>query len=208
MKRLWILFTVVLVLFLAACTPAKEEGDATVPAGDGASPETESIPALVTVTPTPRPAADLNMEETPLPVETDVDREGTTQPDMEVVTPVSVDLSKLTPAPTVVGTPQEMPMPGGIDPGADMLRAMSRDLANRLGINNSEVIVLEVEEVTWPDGSLGCPEPGFGYVQMLTPGFRVILEAKGEEYTYHAANAQNFVLCGEDGAPVPTPTSS
>ena len=131
--------------------------------------------------------------------------EETDTPDSEVVSPVTVDISKLTPEPTVVGTPQEMPLPGGIDPLQDMTRAMKQDLAKRLGINVTEITVVEVEEVTWPDGSLGCPEPGMGYIQMLTPGFKATLEAGGEEYTYHAAGPDNFVLCGEDGSPVPTP---
>ena len=87
----------------------------------------------------------------------------------------------------------------------DMTHAMRQDLARRLDIDISEIAVVRVEEVTWPDAGLGCPDPGFGYAQVLTPGFLAILETGGEEYTYHAANARNFVLCGADGAPVPTP---
>jgi hypothetical protein len=34
------------------------------------------------------------------------------------------------------------------------------DLADRLGVEESIITVASVEEVTWSDGSLGCPEPG------------------------------------------------
>ncbi len=34
------------------------------------------------------------------------------------------------------------------------------DLASRLGVDESIVALVSQEEVTWPDGSLGCPQPG------------------------------------------------
>jgi hypothetical protein len=72
------------------------------------------------------------------------------------------------------------------------------DLACRLGITENDVEVVSVEEVTWPDTSLGCPEPGMFYAQMLTPGFRIILRAKGKQYEYHTDKKRVVKLCPEE----------
>jgi hypothetical protein len=60
-----------------------------------------------------------------------------------------------------------------------------KDLAAKLAIPADDISVLESAETVWPDTSLGMPEPGHMYAQMLTEGFRVILEAGGEKYEYH-----------------------
>ena len=33
--------------------------------------------------------------------------------------------------------------------------------------------------MTFPDGSLGCPEPGMAYTQMVVDGFKIVVEANG-----------------------------
>jgi hypothetical protein len=38
--------------------------------------------------------------------------------------------------------------------------------------------VVQAEAVTWPDGALGCPEPGIVYTQALVPGYWVVVEAE------------------------------
>ncbi len=60
-----------------------------------------------------------------------------------------------------------------------------KDLAAKLGIPNHAVTVVESGEATWPDVSLGMPEPGAMYAQILTEGFRVVLGAAGKRYEYH-----------------------
>ena len=49
------------------------------------------------------------------------------------------------------------------------------DLARRLGVDPDDLEVISAEEVTWPDGSLGCPEPGMSYTQALVDGSKVVL---------------------------------
>lgn len=64
-----------------------------------------------------------------------------------------------------------------------------KDLAQRLNIAVQSIeLVGRVEEVTWPDASLGCPEPGMLYAQVLTPGYRFQLATGGKIYQYHATN--------------------
>lgn len=83
-----------------------------------------------------------------------------------------------------------------------------RDLAARLGIELAEIRVVEARTVTWPDSSLGCPEPGRMYLQVLTPGYRIILEARGERYTYHAGRQGPPFLCPPDRARAPVEEGS
>ncbi|MBB6569964.1 hypothetical protein HPO96_08145 [Kribbella sandramycini] len=69
------------------------------------------------------------------------------------------------------------------------------DLTKRLGIAETAVKVLGAEEVTWSDGSLGCPEPGMHYTQALVNGMRITLEADGKRYEYHSGGARPPFLC-------------
>lgn len=59
------------------------------------------------------------------------------------------------------------------------------DMAERLNILAEQVTVVALEEVTWPDASLGLPQPGMMYAQVLAPGYRVTLEAVGRRFEYH-----------------------
>lgn len=70
-----------------------------------------------------------------------------------------------------------------------------RDLARRLGVDPQQVTVVSTEEVTWRDASIGCPRPGMMYPQVLTNGSRVVLEAEGQRYEYHAGGRRSAFLC-------------
>ena len=74
------------------------------------------------------------------------------------------------------------------------------DLATRQGMDRSQVIVENVETVEWRDSSLGCPQPGMMYAQVITPGFRIVLELDGVRYSYHADLNRRVTLC-EDPSP-------
>ncbi len=57
-----------------------------------------------------------------------------------------------------------------------------------------------MEAVDWSDASLGCPEPGQVYAQVITPGYRVLLEAAGKEYEVHTDQiGRSAVICGPGG---------
>lgn len=68
-------------------------------------------------------------------------------------------------------------------------------LAAELGIGADAVRVTSAERTEWPDSSLGCPEPGKAYLQMITPGYRVLLHANGESYEYHTDLRDLAVRC-------------
>ena len=79
------------------------------------------------------------------------------------------------------------------------------DLVERSGTEASEITVIRAEAVVWDDGSLGCPQPGEYYIQMLINGYWVVLEVRGVEYDYRVSDKGSFKLC--EGANMPAENS-
>lgn len=77
------------------------------------------------------------------------------------------------------------------------------DLAARIDVAESSIEVVSSDTVTWSDGSLGCPEEGKMYTQALVQGSRVVLNAEGETYDYHAGSDGDPFLCPEERARAP-----
>jgi hypothetical protein len=96
---------------------------------------------------------------------------------------------------------------------APVQKAIDR-LAQKLNVPAADIRVASVEGVDWGDTSLGAPQPGMMYAQVITPGYKVMLEAKGRRYEYHTDMNQRAVLARVDGAKVtdqptqPTPAIS
>jgi hypothetical protein len=84
-------------------------------------------------------------------------------------------------------------------PAEEVVRLAREDLAGRLGVALNSVKVVSVEAAEWSDTSLGCPEPGMMYAQVITPGYRVILGADGQTYEYHTDTGSRVVLCRPQG---------
>lgn len=99
------------------------------------------------------------------------------------------------------GDLQVMPAPGVPDPSVAAASRAAQDLAGRLSIDVGAVELLASEAVTWSNSSLGCPAEGIVYTQVQTPGYRIFLSARGQEYVYHADQSGRAVLC-RDGRPV------
>jgi hypothetical protein len=75
--------------------------------------------------------------------------------------------------------------PTGPAPSADAASAAAaRVLAGQLGIPVDQVNVVSVEPQQWPDGCLGLPEPGEMCAMHVVPGYRIVLEAEGQRYTF------------------------
>ena len=65
-----------------------------------------------------------------------------------------------------------------------------KDLAKRLKIDASNVKERSVEDADFPDLSLGAAEDDEMSGQMITPGWRIRLEAQGQTYEYRADKNQ------------------
>lgn len=92
------------------------------------------------------------------------------------------------------------PVPKSVLDRADVLVAI-RDLAMRAGVGISQVTVAGYADVTWSDGSLGCPKRGVVYTQALVPGSQLILKVGGTLSSYHAARDKTFFYCANPAPP-------
>lgn len=90
---------------------------------------------------------------------------------------------------------------------AEKLQQLRSELASQKGLNAADVKVISAESVNWPNGAIGCPRPGAMYTQAIVPGYRVVLEAAGERFAYHASTKGQFRLC-KSGAGVVAPPAS
>ncbi len=81
------------------------------------------------------------------------------------------------------------------EPGDDPVAFAIADLAHRLGIPEEHVALIERQEVVWRDGSLGCPQPGMAYTQVLVDGSKIVLQAEGASYDYHQGGGRAPFLC-------------
>ena len=59
------------------------------------------------------------------------------------------------------------------------------DLTRRLGIDPDTIGLVSAEQIDWPDACMGIQTPGVMCAMVVTPGYRVILEAGGRQYEYH-----------------------
>ncbi len=92
-----------------------------------------------------------------------------------------------------------------------IIDAALRDLSQKLGrtLTRNNVDNWTWEQVQFPDASLGCPQPGQTYAQVLTLGFKFTFTVGGVVYDYRALNDGSRIFqCTASGAvPAgPTPT--
>ena len=66
-------------------------------------------------------------------------------------------------------------------------------LAADLKIPRDRIVVESVTAIDWRDSSLGCPKPDMAYLQVITPGHKVILSIDDQSYAVHEAKNRAFV---------------
>jgi hypothetical protein len=71
-------------------------------------------------------------------------------------------------------------------------------------VDPDSIEVVSAEEVTWPDGALGCPEPDGMYTQALVEGYRIVLDVDGQEVHYHGARGEPPFYCADPQDPAET----
>lgn len=107
-------------------------------------------------------------------------------------TPTSPPAAPVTPG-TVVPTlpPFDGPVP------AEAMAALVEETAALAQATVGDVNIVRAEAVTWRDGSLGCPEEGMTYIQVLVDGYWVVLEAGGQTYDWRIGEGGLPRLCPE-----------
>jgi hypothetical protein len=100
---------------------------------------------------------------------------------------------------TTIGPTQPSPS-SEVEEEADMdlVEPALVDLARRLKVPEDQIEVLEVEKVSWPDGSLGCPQPDVMYTQALVEGHRIVLGHGERVFLYHSGGDAPPFLCESD----------
>ncbi len=73
-------------------------------------------------------------------------------------------------------------------------QAAVKQLATNLGISESEVKVVSVAVVEWPDGCLGVALQGVMCPQIVTPGYLFTLGASGRQYEYHTNQDASMIM--------------
>src|SRR5688572_12708884 len=109
------------------------------------------------------------------------------------------------PAPAGIAPPKRIPLPAAARPSGEPVsiamvprevrRAVVADAARRLKVIESLVVLAGAERLTWTDGSLGCPQPGMSYAQVLVPGYRLTAKSAEGALVYHTDGSGNLALC-------------
>ncbi len=101
--------------------------------------------------------------------------------------PAAPDPESGTPAPA-----SSEAVPAGIEAAARML------LSEELEVDEGDFNLHSSEEAEWSDSSLGCPEEGMAYAQVITPGFKLVFGRAGTSYSVHTnSDGSHMVVCGD-----------
>jgi len=68
--------------------------------------------------------------------------------------------------------------------------AAKNDLAGRLGVNESEIKEISVQDTDFPDMSLGAAVGGEMSAQMISSGWKIKLGVNGDTHEYRADKYQ------------------
>jgi hypothetical protein len=86
--------------------------------------------------------------------------------------------------------------PTGVEAALQPFVALAvADLSARLGVVEGEIALVSAVFVVWPDGSLGCPQPGMAYTQVQVEGYQIVLAVGQTQYDYHGGDGQDPFLC-------------
>jgi hypothetical protein len=94
-------------------------------------------------------------------------------------------LAACAPAPvTTISTPTLTPTPAGIAP-PEFTPQLLTSAVKELNLQTDQVTVISVEEVMWSDSCLGVHIKNLMCADVITPGYRIILETPDGKYELH-----------------------
>lgn len=109
-----------------------------------------------------------------------------------VETPQSTNIPVVPTEIVVAPTPFDAPL---LPPMAAL--AAQKAMAAQLGVDAEDIIIAEIEQVQWNDSCLGLGGPAESCLQVITPGFRVILVHNDIGYTFHTNDDGSVLRQGE-----------
>ena len=80
-------------------------------------------------------------------------------------------------------------------------------VSEQLSVPLSRVSVVSAQPRDFPDASLGCPQQGFSYAQVITPGHQVLVEADGRRFDVRVAGTRGRICQGKAIASQPDTTA-
>ena len=213
-------------LFLASCgdiTPTSQpavQGSPTVEDIDGSAPAPD---ATTSVPPTAAPTSTVTSVLPPTVATESTRASDTEEPAIsstptstppEQPTPEATSLPEITRVVEGVAEPADAPSGPVLSPAelqglddAEVKRAIE-DLSSRLQVDSDQIQIVQVQEETYRNSSLGCPQPDRFYLQVITSGTRVVLFHGGKQYDYRVAGSivvlcalQEFKVAGEVDLP-------
>jgi hypothetical protein len=86
---------------------------------------------------------------------------------------------------------------------ADVMGRIQEHLARRVDAPADELAVRRAEARVWPDGAMGCPQPGLNYTSAPVDGYWIVLEHQGRDYDYRVSRSGLMVMCEAMAIPNP-----
>ena len=90
----------------------------------------------------------------------------------------------------------------------EVIETVMLALEKLTGAERSTFEVLAAEDTIWPDGALGCSQPGMTYTQAPVPGYHIVLEHEGRQYDYRSGGTRYLMLCLEPSGRIPSGTAA
>lgn len=72
----------------------------------------------------------------------------------------------------------------------------TKTLVKELDIDAGDAEVVSALEVRWPNSALGCPQKGLSYLQVVIPGYRIVLRHDNQTYRVHVGDGRAIICRG------------
>lgn len=80
-----------------------------------------------------------------------------------------------------IGPPSINPSDDFIIP-EDILESIKQGIADKLSVPIEDITIIDQKQVGWSDTSLGNPQPGFAYAQVLVDGYKITVQVGDDKH--------------------------
>lgn len=67
------------------------------------------------------------------------------------------------------------------------IEVLKNKLAKLINVDPEDIQIESIQKVEWPDSALGYEEPGKVYLQVIMPGYKIVVKAGNKQYEIHTA---------------------
>ena len=106
-----------------------------------------------------------------------------------------VETPEAPPVPTTPPDENTPVIPDDDDVYPQPVQVAAEAAAEEAGVPVEDVRVISYQERQWGSTALGCPQPGFSYAQVVTPGYFAVIQAGDTTFEFHTNMTTNAVLC-------------